>query len=36
MMTSQRRWLRKMLWLPQTTGAGMSFAAGAHNTSLLQ
>jgi hypothetical protein len=36
MMTSQHRWVRKMWWLPQTAGAGMSFAAGAHNTSLVQ
>ena len=36
MMTSQRRWVRKMWWLPQTAGAGMSFAAGAHNTGLVQ
>jgi hypothetical protein len=36
MMTSQHKWVRKMWWLPQTAGAGMSFAAGAHNTSLVQ
>jgi hypothetical protein len=36
MMTSQHGWLRKMWWLPQTAGAGMSFAAGAHNTGLVQ
>jgi hypothetical protein len=36
MMTSQHRWVRKMWWLPQTAGAGMSFAAGAHNTGLVQ
>jgi hypothetical protein len=36
MMTSQHKWVRKMWWLPQTAGASMSFAAGAHNTSLVQ
>ena len=36
MMTSQHGWMRKMWWLPQTAGAGMSFAAGAHNTGLVQ
>lgn len=36
MMTSQHKWVRKIWWLPQTAGAGMSFAAGAHNTSLVQ
>ena len=36
MMTSQHKWVRKMWWLPQTAGAGMSFAAGAHNTALVQ
>jgi hypothetical protein len=36
MMTSQHKWVRKMWWLPQTAGASFSFAAGAHNTSLVQ
>lgn len=36
MMTSQHKWVRKMWWLPQTAGASMSFAAGAHNTTLVQ
>jgi len=36
MMTSRYGWMRKMWWLPQTAGAGMSFAAGAHNTGLTQ
>ena len=36
MMTSQHKWVRKMWWLPQTAGASMSFAAGAHNTALVQ
>lgn len=36
MMTSQHGWVRKIWWLPQTAGASMSFAAGAHNTALAQ
>lgn len=36
MMTSQHKWMRKMWWLPQTAGAGISFAAGAHNVGLVQ
>jgi hypothetical protein len=36
MMTSRYGWVRKMWWLPQTAGAGMSLAAGAHNTALVQ
>src|SRR6266852_4246858 len=31
MMTSQHTWVRRMWWLPQTAGTGMSLAAGAHN-----
>jgi hypothetical protein len=36
MMTSQHRWVRKMWWLPQATGAGTSFAAGGHNVSIAR
>jgi hypothetical protein len=36
MMTSSHGWVRKMWWLPQTAGASLSFAAGAHNTTLVQ
>jgi hypothetical protein len=36
MMTSQHGWVRKIWWLPQTAGASMSFAAGAHNTALAR
>ena len=36
MMTSQHKWMRKVWWLPQAAGASMSFAAGAHNTMLVQ
>lgn len=35
MMTSQDRWVRKLWWLPQTMGAGFSFAAGAHNVGVV-
>lgn len=35
MMVSQHRWVRKMWWLPQAAGAGMSFAAGAHNVGVV-
>jgi len=36
MMVSQHGWLRKIWWLPQTAGAGMSFAAGAHNVGVVR
>jgi hypothetical protein len=35
MMTSQHTWMRKLWWLPQTAGASVSFAAGAHNVGLV-
>ena len=35
MMVSQHKWVRKMWWLPQTAGAGFSFAAGAHNVGVV-
>jgi hypothetical protein len=35
MMVSQHGWLRKIWWLPQTAGAGLSFAAGAHNVGVV-
>lgn len=35
MMVSQHKWMRKMWWVPQTAGAGMSFAAGAHNVGVV-
>jgi hypothetical protein len=34
MMTSRSPLLRKMWWLPQSAGAGFSFAAAAHNASI--
>jgi hypothetical protein len=35
MMVSQHRWVRKMWWLPQTAGTGVSLAAGAHNVGVV-
>jgi|SRR6202521_1046735 len=35
MMVSQHRWMRKMWWLPQTAGTGMSLAAGVHNVGVV-
>jgi hypothetical protein len=35
MMVSQHGWVRKMWWLPQTAGAGFSFAAGIHNVGVV-
>ncbi len=36
MMTSRHAMFRKLWWLPQTAGAGLSFAAGSHNVALTQ
>lgn len=35
MMTSQHPALRRLWWLPQTTGFGMSLAAGVHNVRMV-
>jgi hypothetical protein len=35
MMTSQHKWVRKMWWLPQSAGSGLSLYAGVHNTRLV-
>ena len=35
MMVSQHRWVRKMWWLPQTAGTGMSLAASVHNVGVV-
>jgi hypothetical protein len=35
MMMSQNPWIRKLWWVPQVAGAGMSFTAGAHNMSVV-
>lgn len=34
MMVSQNPWIRKLWWVPQVSGAGLSFFAGAHNLSV--
>jgi hypothetical protein len=36
MMTSQHGWMRRMWWLPQAAGSGVSIAAGVHNVRLVQ
>lgn len=35
MMVSKHHWVRKMWWLPQTAGTGMSLAAGVHNVGVV-
>lgn len=35
MMTSQNPWIRKLWWVPQVAGSGMSFAAGVHNVGVV-
>jgi hypothetical protein len=35
MMVSRNGWVRKMWWVPQVAGAGMSFASGAHNVGVV-
>jgi hypothetical protein len=35
MMTSRIGWVRKMWWVPQAMGASFSFAAGAHNMTIV-
>jgi hypothetical protein len=34
-MVSERPWVRKFWWLPQTLSASMSFQAGAHNVGVV-
>lgn len=35
MMTSRRQWVRRMWWLPQSAGTGVSLASGVHNARLV-
>jgi hypothetical protein len=35
MMTSRDPWVRKLWWVPQLAGTGMSFFSGAHNVSIV-
>lgn len=34
MMTSRHQWMRRLWWLPQTAGMGVSVGAGAHNLEI--
>lgn len=36
MMVSEHRWVRRMWWLPQMAGSGVSVAAGVHNMSVVK
>jgi hypothetical protein len=36
MMNNRRGWVRKMWWVPQAAGAGVSFTAGVHNMNLVR
>ena len=35
MMVSQNRWVRRMWWLPQAAGSGISVFAGVHNMGVV-
>ncbi len=35
MMISQHRWIRRMWWIPQAAGSGVSVAVGVHNVRLV-
>ncbi|MGC1482570.1 MAG: hypothetical protein WA789_02150 [Candidatus Acidiferrum sp.] len=35
MMTSRHNWMRRMWWLPQSAGTGMSLGAGVHNVGVV-
>lgn len=35
MMTSENPWIRKLWWVPQVAGGGMSFAAATHNLGVV-
>jgi hypothetical protein len=34
-MTSEHMWVRRLWWVPQSVGAGMSFRAGIHNVGVV-
>jgi hypothetical protein len=36
MLVSQHKWVRKMWWLPQSAGTGVSLFAGVHNVRLVR
>ena len=35
MMVSQHGWIRKMWWVPQVAGSGLSIGAGVHNVGIV-
>jgi hypothetical protein len=35
LMTSERPWLHKLWWVPQSTMASVSFEAGIHNIGVV-
>ena len=35
MMVSQHKWMRRMWWLPQSAGTGLSLYAGVHNVRMV-
>lgn len=36
MMTSNHTWMRRMWWVPQVAGTGLSLSAGVHNYNLVK
>src|SRR5258706_432734 len=36
MMVSEHRWVRRMWWLPQAAGSGLSIGAGVHNLGVVK
>jgi hypothetical protein len=36
MMVSEHRWVRRMWWLPQAAGSGLSIGAGVHNMGVVK
>jgi hypothetical protein len=36
MMVSEHRWVRRLWWLPQAAGSGISISAGVHNLGVVK
>ena len=36
MMVSEHRWVRRLWWVPQAAGSGISIGAGVHNLSVVK
>lgn len=36
MMVSEHRWIRRLWWLPQAAGSGISISAGVHNLGVVK